>query len=65
MGTTTLSDGAIPEQPIPSLAERCSERARSSQGRALYARAQRPFTARTALREFPREGRAPYHCSHE
>ena len=40
------------------LAERGSERPRAVKG-APRARAERPLTARTALREFPREGMGP------
>lgn len=40
------------------LAEKCSERPGAVKG-APEARAQRPWTARTALRKLPREGMAP------
>jgi len=46
------------------LAEQCSERPGAVKG-AQWARAQRPLTARTALREFPREGMGPTTRSHE
>lgn len=56
--------GARSGGPHSFLAERGSERPGAVKG-APWARAQRPLTARTALREFPQEGMGPLLVHHD
>jgi hypothetical protein len=58
LGNATVIGGAVPEEPIPSWRKGFQSGPEPSRARR-QARAKRPFTARTALADFPLGGNGP------